>query len=41
MNLGTKLQFTLAYFISFILQSIFYGKHGPTIAFKFGSDTDL
>jgi hypothetical protein len=40
MNLGTtELQFTLAYFISFILQSIFYGKHRPTTAF--GSDTDL
>ena len=33
MNLGTELQFTLAYFISFILQSIFYGKRLPTKAF--------
>ena len=39
MNLVTNLPFTLNYFISFILQSVFYGKHRPTIAF--GADTDL
>ena len=39
MNLGTELQFTLASFIGFMLESIFYGKHYPTTAF--GSDTDL
>ena len=36
MNLGTKLQYTLAYFISFMLQSVFYGKYR-----LFGLDTDL
>ena len=39
MNLGTKLQFTLASFISLMLESNCYGKHRPTTAF--GSDTNL
>ena len=39
MNLGIELQFTLAGFIGFMLESICYGKHRPTTAF--GSDTNL
>ena len=30
MNLGTELQYTLASFIGFMLESICYGKHRPT-----------
>ena len=39
MNLSTELQYTLATFIGFMLESIFYGKRRPMTAF--GSDTDL
>jgi hypothetical protein len=39
MNLDTELQYTLACFIGFMLESICYGKHRPTKAF--GSDTDI
>ena len=39
MDLGIELQFTLACFIGFILESICYGKHPPTTAS--GSDPNL
>ena len=38
MKLSTELQYTLASFIGFMLESICYGKHRPT---AFDSDTDL
>ena len=39
MNLGTELQYPLASFIGFMLESIFYGKHRPPTVL--GSVTDL
>ena len=39
MDLDTETHFTLAYFIGFMLESICYGKHPPTMAF--GSGTNL
>ena len=39
MNLGTELQYTLQFFIGFMLESISYGKHCPTTAF--GSEINL
>ena len=38
MNLGIEIQYTLAYFIGFMLQSICYGKHRPPT--PFGSDNN-
>ena len=38
MNLGIEIQYTLAYFIGFILESICYGKHRPPT--PFGSDNN-
>ena len=41
MNLGTELQCTLAYFIGFMLESIYYGKHPSRPTREFGSDPNL
>jgi hypothetical protein len=38
MNLGIELQYTLVAFIGFMLESILYGKHGPTTAFVLDID---